>query len=505
MSKTVPTTQPVVNIKRAVYAMATTDGQSAEITMYGDIYEQRPTDWDGNPVEGEFVLLSEFMDDLEQIATCKDITIRMNSYGGDAGVSITIHNRLRELARDGAKLTCIVDGVAMSGGSLIMCACDAVKVNPSSLVMIHKCWTFLFGGYNADEMRALADKNTAWDKAQVTIYKRKTGLSDTVLTHMMADTTYMTGGEAVEKGFADELLEDAAPLDIAASADGRNLFVRGRTIHLAPGMFAPDSIPTVDPEASAPAKTHTNPPAKTGRKGGSTPMASTVEELRAEYPELTAQLEAEARAAATPAPSAAAEGDGGADPAQAERPLREKLDLLEVLNLELAPCGEEIQARRRGYLEVLAPMAAENYRALSRGAERLDIAYEAQFEPGGLAALLAARRDEELRAGQSLCGPHREDLAFALDGQPARSFASQGQQRRLGVAALMAYDCHCLICDEPTYAQDRNNTIAIMDSLCRQAREKNIALVFSTHDRQLAADYADEILEIREGRLHAAS
>ena len=198
MSKTVPAARPAVNIKRAVYAMATTDGQSAEITMYGDIYEQHPTDWDGNPVEGEFVLLPEFMEDLEQIASCKDITIRMNSYGGDAGVSITIHNRLRELARGGAKLTCVVDGVAMSGGSLIMCACDTVKVNPSSLVMIHKCWTFLFGGYNADEMRALADRNTAWDKAQATIYKRKTGLSDTVLTHMMADTTYMTGGEAVE-------------------------------------------------------------------------------------------------------------------------------------------------------------------------------------------------------------------------------------------------------------------------------------------------------------------
>ena len=125
-------------------------------------------------------------------------------------------------------------------------------------------------------------------------------------------------------------------------------------------------------------------------------------------------------------------------PAQAERPLREKLDLLEVLNLELAPCGEEIQARRRGYLEVLAPMAAENYRALSRGAERLDIAYEGQFEPGGLAGLLAARRDEELRGGQSLCGPHREDLAFALDGQPARSFASQGQQRSVVLSLKMA-------------------------------------------------------------------
>ena len=58
----------------------------------------------------------------------------------------------------------------------------------------------------------------------------------------------MTGGEAVEKGFADELIEDADPLDVAASADGRCLFVRGRTIHLTPGMFAPDNIPTANPE-----------------------------------------------------------------------------------------------------------------------------------------------------------------------------------------------------------------------------------------------------------------
>ena len=60
-------------------------------------------------------------------------------------------------------------------------------------------------------------------------------------------------------------------------------------------------------------------------------MASTVEELRAEYPELTAQLEAEARAAATPAPSAATEGDGGADPAQVERQRIQDIDALASL------------------------------------------------------------------------------------------------------------------------------------------------------------------------------
>ena len=285
-----------INIRKPAYSMATTDGQSAEITMYGDIYEQRPTDWDGNPVEGEFVLMDEFLDDLKSIEGCKDITIRMNSYGGDAGVSNTIHNRLRELARNGAKLTCVVDGVAMSGGSLIMCACDTVRVNPSSLIMIHKCWTFLWGGYNADELRDQAAQQDAWDKMQVEIYKRKTGLSDTVIMHMMSDTTYMTGRVAVEKGFADELIEDAEPVAIAASADGRILYVHGRTIHFAPGMFAPDTIPTVTPEASAPVKTNTQPASSGGRNGGNT-MAKTLEQLRAEDPELAEQIMAEARAA----------------------------------------------------------------------------------------------------------------------------------------------------------------------------------------------------------------
>jgi len=296
--------------------MATTDGQSAEITMYGDIYEQRPTDWYGNPVEGQFVLMDEFLDDLKSLEGCKDITIRMNSYGGDAGVSNTIHNRLRELARNGTQLTCIVDGVAMSGGSLIMCACDTVKVNPSSLIMIHKCWGFFWGGYNADELREAAEQYDAWDKAQVAIYKRKTGLTETILSHMMADTTYMTGREAVEKGFADELIEDAEPVTVAASADGRSLYVRGRTIHLAPGMFAPDSIPTVTPEASAPVKTNIQPATSGGRNGGNT-MAKTLEQLRAENPELAEQIMAEARAAVS--------ADAGTQASQAAAAERQRL------------------------------------------------------------------------------------------------------------------------------------------------------------------------------------
>lgn len=284
------------NIKRQCYALSSADGASAEIQMYGDVVEAWPTDWwTGERLEGSYIAQDEFLRDLEAVKGCKDVTIRLNSYGGDAVVGILIHNRLRELAANGTKLTCIVDGVAMSAGSVIMCACDNVRVNPSSLVMIHKGWVFLYGGYNADDMRKNAESMESYDRAMVSIYKRKCSLSDTVISHMMSDETYMTGKEAVEKGFADEVIEDAEPLDIAASADGRSLFVRGRKMHLCPGMVLPENIPTVTPGAKAPAAIDCQPVVTGGEKGGNNSM--TKEELRAQYPELVAEVEADARAA----------------------------------------------------------------------------------------------------------------------------------------------------------------------------------------------------------------
>ena len=303
------------------YTMAMLDGENAEITMYGEIVESRPIDWwTGEPEPGAFIIQGEFLQDLETVAGARNLTIRMSSIGGDAGVSILIHNRLRDMAAKGTHLKCVVDGVAMSGGSLIMCACDEVEVNPSSLIMIHNAACTIRGGHNANDLRQRAMALDAWDKAQVSIYKRKTGLSEDIIAEMMANTTYMTGTEAKEGGFADKLLEDAEPLDIAASADKRSLFVRGQQFYLAPGVLAPDIIPTVKSEAPAPAKTHKTQPAITGDKGGKT-MAKNLEELRAENPEL-AEAKAAVSASAgsgTPAPQAGADAVSAAVQAEQKR------------------------------------------------------------------------------------------------------------------------------------------------------------------------------------------
>lgn len=324
--------QPDVLIDRGVYAMTLKDGVDAEITMYGDVVESRPIDWwTGKPMEGDFIILDEFLEDFETISKAKNITIRMNSYGGDCVVAFVIHNKLRDLARAGVKTTCIVDGVAMSAGSVIMSACDTVKVNAASLVMIHRCWSFLWGGYNADELRGQADSQDAYDKALAAAYVRKTGLSQTQILHMMSETTYMTGSEAIEKGFADELVESAEPLNLAASADGRSIFVRGKEMHLAPGMFAPDMIPTIeqvspedkgDKEAAPEDSVITNniQPEETGSVEGGQTMSK--DELRAQYPDLVAEIEADATAGQTEAINAAV---------QAERSRLQGID--EVANL----------------------------------------------------------------------------------------------------------------------------------------------------------------------------
>lgn len=329
-----------VCIDRGPYAMRMEDGTNAELTMYGEVVESWPTNWrTGEKLEGDFIAQDEFLRDLDNLSGARALTIRMNSLGGDALVGMVIHNRLRELSAKGMRLTCIVDGAAMSAASVIMCACDEVRINPASLIMVHRCWGFLFGCYNADELRESANMFDAYDRAAVAAYQRKTGLNEAELLRMMSETTYLTGREAVEKGFADTLIEDAEPLDIAASADGRTLFVSGKQFHLAPGMFAPDSIPTVKSGVPAPVKTNTHTPAPAGSEGGNTTMAKNLEELRAENPALVDALMAEALIACQAKAAGAAPAGGGVStpqPApeaavQAERQRIQEIDAVAAL------------------------------------------------------------------------------------------------------------------------------------------------------------------------------
>lgn len=281
-----------VSIQRECYAMATTDGKTAEITMYGQIVERRPTDWwTGEPIKGNFIIKSEFLEDLKAIKGVKQLIIRLDSLGGDAYASLLIHNRLRELK---AEKIIQVDGAAMSGGSIIMCAGDTVRVNPGSIIMVHKSLALMLGYYNEDDLEKVKQSNITVDKALAGIYARKTGREETEMLELMKEQTYMTGEEAVEHGFANELMENEDAPQIAASADHNHLIVNGRILPTM-GYPLPEGIPTVTAVETAEPTTQ-EPPEESG-EGGQKIMAQNLEQLRAENPELAESIMAEAQAA----------------------------------------------------------------------------------------------------------------------------------------------------------------------------------------------------------------
>ena len=115
--------------------------------------------------------------------------------------------------------------------------------------------------------------------------------------------------------------------------------------------------------------------------------------------------------------------------------------LLDAYNEQLAQYGGQIMAHRQKFVDALAPEAAKNYAEISHGAETFVLRYQcgaAAPTAEALAEKLDAVRLNELRAGFCLAGPHREDLDLQLDGQPARMFGSQGQQRSCVLAMKLA-------------------------------------------------------------------
>ena len=110
-------------------------------------------------------------------------------------------------------------------------------------------------------------------------------------------------------------------------------------------------------------------------------------------------------------------------------------DMLDAWNQELVKVGGEIvDARARAVLE-LAPEAARCHAEIASG-ERLEIRYEGP--PENLAEAVHNSLAEDLRRGSTSVGPHRDDLRVLLDGQEARSYGSQGQQRTAVVSLKLA-------------------------------------------------------------------
>lgn len=173
---------------------AAVESSDNTITIYGIIGE----DW-----YGEGVTLKRIDAALRAIGD-KEVTVYINSPGGDMFEGIAIYNRLREHSQ---KVTTKVLGIAASAASVIYLAGAEREVASSAFLMIHNCWTCLCG--NRHFLRDIADDMEEFDAAMSDLYAETSGQPVEVMAELMDDESYIRGKRAVELGLATGLLSSA--------------------------------------------------------------------------------------------------------------------------------------------------------------------------------------------------------------------------------------------------------------------------------------------------------
>lgn len=109
---------------------------------------------------------------------------------------------------------------------------------------------------------------------------------------------------------------------------------------------------------------------------------------------------------------------------------------IEAFNQPLIDAGNYVVSARAGLVEKLLPFAVEAQRAISGSLETLAMEYVCGVQ-GNFSAALEASREEDLRQRRTGPGPHRDDVAFFLNGIQT-GFASEGQQRSVALALKLA-------------------------------------------------------------------
>ena len=140
-----------------------------------------------------------FEDELK--AGSGDVTVWINSPGGDCVAAAQIYNMLKEYK---GNVTVKIDGIAASAASVIAMAGAKVLMSPVSMLMIHNPMTVAMG--NVDEMQKAIEMLDSVKDSIINAYQIKTGMTRAKISHLMDAETWMDANKAVELGFADDIL-----------------------------------------------------------------------------------------------------------------------------------------------------------------------------------------------------------------------------------------------------------------------------------------------------------
>ena len=321
---------------------------SGELLLYGSIAGEKT--WYGDEVAPR-----EFADELRALGNVSEITVRINSGGGDPFAAAAIGNLLEE---HNAYVTARIDGYCCSAATIVASHCDKVIAANDSTYMIHPVKMGLNGYAGVETLRECIDAITTIRENIVSLYAKKTGRDKDEVAGWMDATSWWTAAQAKENGFVDELTDNKE----GAVVENRNgvLFVNSismdRPFAEAP-KFVQDSLATGN-AAGQPA--NTKPAGQPENQQEVQNMdIKTVDDLRKAYPALVDQIE---QAAAKAAAEAATNSE------------RERIQNIENMALP----GSEALAAKAKFTE---PMSAEDFaKEIVKNAKTQGATYLAQVQ-----------------------------------------------------------------------------------------------------------------------------
>lgn len=270
------------------YNFKETDETSVEVEMYGQVVENRPIDfWTGEERKGLYIVLAEFLKDLDTYKEKDNITFRINSVGGDLYAGIAICNRISELK--GNTVT-IVDGLAASAASVILQGGKKRKAFAGSQVMVHGASVFMFGSYNMRDLQQMERRIEGGNKSVIETYAARTGKEKGYIKSLMDKEEWMTGQEAIDNGFVDEIIDTDKKVELSLSVDRQVIVSNGIPMSAMGFKNMPENIRIMQ---VTPGSSPVVIEKKKEKTGGEENMDK--EELKKKYPELVEQIENEAK------------------------------------------------------------------------------------------------------------------------------------------------------------------------------------------------------------------
>lgn len=265
--------------KKKFWEFKNKSANSAELLLYGEISD---TSWWGDEVTPK-----EFAEDLAALGPVSEITVRINSGGGDVFAAQAIGNQLES---NPANVIAQIDGLCASAATIVACHCNKVSAAEDGTYMIHPVKMGLLGYYESKELESYISALATIRENILSLYVKKTGRDKDELAAQMDATSWMTSAEAKENGFVDELISTE---NTAYENRGGLLFVNSIDSKLpfdkAP-KFVKDSVAAA-PAASSSNNKNTGITGVSNGKEDPVMEIKNVDELKKAFPDLVAQIE----------------------------------------------------------------------------------------------------------------------------------------------------------------------------------------------------------------------